>query len=105
VKKPDTSRADHPEPAVARWQLDQRAGAADLLSQSRMARGGGGDFCGLVAIPGGLLGVGLAIALDAAALARDSVPVKPGRAASSLRLSPTFSVSRREVTVGVALRL
>jgi hypothetical protein len=70
-----------------------------------VCRGGGGDFCGVVAIPGGLLGIGLAIALDAAALARDSVPVEPGREASTLRLSPTISVSRREVNVGLALRM
>jgi hypothetical protein len=69
-----------------------------------VCKGGGGDFCGLVAVPGALLGMAVAITIDAAALSNDWVPAEPADA-GHWRVTPTFYATQREVNVGVALTM
>jgi hypothetical protein len=70
-----------------------------------VCKGGTGDFCGLVAIPGALLGMAVAITIDAAALSNDWVPAERPRDAAHWRVAPTFFATHREVNVGVAVTM
>lgn len=89
----------HRNPGRAFASLALRIGLPIILGYGAIAIicGDSGEFCGLVAIPGGALGIATAITLDASVLARDQVPVN--RAAFSI--VPTLRVDRERASIGL----
>jgi len=66
---------------------------------------GGGDFCGLLAFPGALVGVVIAVVVDGAVLARDEVPVEQADRVGRVRITPTFGPVPHGAVAGLALTL
>jgi hypothetical protein len=95
----------NPGRAVASFALHVPLPVALGLGTVALVCHGHGDFCGLVAIPGALVGVVIAVVVDGAVLGRDRVLVVPAARVGRVRITPTFAPVQRGAVVGLALTM